>query len=200
MGQRLVVTINHMGEDLCKLYYHWSAYSFSALKETQDIVNCIYNHEDETKEQLLLRLIRFCEANGGGIDGGEESDEFKYIQSLYPNEIFIKDGYSRSRGLIALSEKGMEQMQDWSEGDITIDLDEESIYNGVFCYYESLEEYNREMQECDDEFEPQTLDDITDIGYDLGDIAIENLDDILDELRNVDYVCRYGNEIYVLTE
>ena len=198
MGQRLVVTVRSMGEDLCKIYYHWSAYSFSALKETQDIVNCIYNHEDETKEQLLLRLIRFCEENGGGIDG--KPSEFEYIQKLYPNETFKNEDCSRNYGLIALSEDGMAQLQYWSEGDVTIDLDEERIYNGVFCYYETLEEYNREMRECDDEFEPKTLDDITDIGYDLGDIAIVDLDDVLDELRSVDWVCRYGNEIYDLTE
>lgn len=198
MGQRLVITINKNDKDLCKLYYHWSAYSFSALKETQDVVNCIFNHEDETESELLLRLIRFCEANGGGIDGNIE--EFEYIQSLYPNETFKKDGYSRSYGLIALSERGMEQMQDWSEGDITIDLDEEKIYNSVFYYYESLEGYNSEMQDCDDEFEPMTMDEITDIGYDLSEIDIVDLDDLLDVLRNVDYVCRYGNEIYQLTE
>lgn len=198
MGQRLVITINKDDRDLCCIYYHWSAYSFSALKETQDVVNCIFNHEDETESELLLRLIRFCEANGGGIDGNDE--EFKYIQALYPNEVFKKDGYNRSYGLIALSEKGMDQMRGWSEGDITIDLDEEKIYNGVFCYYESIEEYNSEMQECDDEFEPKTLDDIPDIGYDLGEIAVSDLDDLLDKLRNVDWVCRYRNEIYDLTE
>lgn len=198
MGQRLVVTIQKNCEDIAKLYYHWSAYSFSALKETQEIVNCIYNHKDEADSELLLRLIRFCEANGGGIDGDEE--EFKYIQALYPNEVFKKDGYSRSYGLIALSENGMEQMQDWSEGDITINLDEETIYNGVFGYYESLEEYNNEMSCCDDEFEPKTLADIPDIGYDIGKIAIADLDNLLNNLRNVDWVCRYGEEIYELTE
>lgn len=198
MGQRLVVTINHMGEDLCKIYYHWSAYSFSALKETQDIINCIYNHEDETKEQLLLRLIRFCERNGGGVRADDY--EFEYIQKLYPNETFKKEDYSRTYGLIALSEKGMNELQYWSEGDITIDLDDEVIHNGVFSYYECIEHYNEERSEWDDDFEALTLDEITDIGYDLGDIAIADLDDVVDELRNVDWVCRYGNEIYELTE
>lgn len=198
MGQRLVVTIQKDERDLCKIYYHWSAYSFSALKETQAIVNCIYNHKEETEKELLLRLIRFCEENGGGIDGKEE--EFKYIQSLYPNETFKKEDYSRNFGLIALSEKGMQDLQNWSEGDVTIDIDEEKIYNGVYCYYETLEEFNEEMQECDDEFEPLTLDDITDIGYDISEIDIEDLDDVIEELRDVNEICRYGNEIFDLTE
>lgn len=198
MGQRLVVTIQKDERDLCKIYYHWSAYSFSALKETQAIVNCIYNHKEETEKELLLRLIRFCEENGGGIDGKEE--EFKYIQSLYPNETFKKEDYSRNYGLIALSEKGMQDLQNWSEGDVTIDIDEEKIYNGVYCYYETLEEFNEEMQECDDEFKPLTLDDITDIGYDISEIDIEDLDDVIEELRDVNEICRYGNEIFDLTE
>jgi hypothetical protein len=67
MGQRLVVTIEKGERKLCNIYYHWSAYTYSALLETKKIINCIYNHKDETTEELLLRLIHFCEENGGGI-------------------------------------------------------------------------------------------------------------------------------------
>lgn len=165
--------------------------------KAQEIVNCIYNSEDETESELLLRLIRFCESNGGGIDG--TPPEMEYIKKLYPNETFKEDVH-RSYGLIALSEKGMEQMQYWSEGDITIDLDNERIENAVCWYYESIESYNEDGAERDDDFEPLTLEDITDIGYDLERFAIEDLGDVIDELRNVDFVCRYGNEIFELIE
>lgn len=198
MGQRLVVTINKNDRDICKIYYHWSAYSFSALKETQDIINRIYNSEDENESELLLRLIRFCEENGGGIRA--DDSEFEYIQKLYPNETFKREDYSRNYGLIALSEKGMEDLQSWSEGDVEIDLDEEVIRNGVYDYYECIEHYNKEHSEWDEDFEPLTLDDITNIGYDLGEIDIKDIDDVLDELRNVDFVCRNGNEIFELVE
>ena len=198
MGQRLVVTIHNEDKELCKIYYHWSAYSFSALLRTQELIGCIYDHNDETESELLLRLIRFCENNGGGIRADEE--EFKYIQSLYPNETFKKDDYSRNHGLIALSEKGKEDLQYWSEGDIDIHIDEDKIYNGVYDYYETIEDYNKEHSEWDEDFEPKELEDITNIGYDLGEIDISDLDDIIDELRNVDWVCRYGNEIFELTE
>ena len=198
MGQRLVVTIKKNYEDICKIYYHWSAYSHSALYRTRDIVNCIYNSEDETESELLLRLIRFCEESGGGIRG--DADEFDYIQKLYSNEKFKHDNYSRNDGLIALSKKGMEDLQDWSEGDVEISLDEEVIYNSVFCYYECIEHYNEERAEWDDEYEPVTLDDITDIGYDLGEIAMEDIDYVIEELNRVDFVCRSGNEIYDLIE
>lgn len=197
MGQRLVVTIHNNNKEIAKVYFHWSAYSYDALLEAQRIVKCIYNHEDETEKELKLRLVRFCEANGGGIDGGEDSTEFKFVQAMYPNETFVKENYSRTYGLIALSEDGMDDMQSYSEGDLDIYLDDETVCNGIYNYYESLEEYNRELQECDEE--PKTLDDIVDIGYDISEIDIKDLDDVVEKLRNVDDVCRYGNEIFELT-
>lgn len=198
MGQRLVVTVKNNNKDICKIYYHWSAYSYSALDRARDIVNCIYNGKDETENELLLRLIRFCEESGGGIDA--DVNEFAYIENLYPNETFKKDGYSRNHGLIALSEKGMASLEYWSEGDITINLDEEMIYNEVYCYYQSIEDYNNEKAAYDDEYEPQTLEDINELGYDLGTIKIEDIDNVLLELGNCDFTCRHGNEIYELVE
>jgi len=195
MGQRLVVTIHNKGRDIAKIYYHWSAYSVSALKEVDEILNCIYDGEDESESEMLLRLIRFCENNGGGIDGVPA--EIAYIKKLYPGEEFKEDVH-RSYGLIALSEGGMAQMQYWSEGDITIDLDEERIDNTVYWSYDSIDDYNKQREEWDDDFEPLTLDDVTDIGYDLGDIAVEDLYDVIAELESVDWVCRYGNEIFEL--
>ena len=81
MGQRLVVTVNDNGKDICKMYFHWSAYSMSALYVTRDILNAIL--EENNIMDLRLRLIRFCEAYSGGIDGGKDSDEWKYIQKEY---------------------------------------------------------------------------------------------------------------------
>ena len=197
MGQRLVVTITNKEKEIAKLYYHWSAYSVSALREVKKIVDCIYDHEDETEKELLLKLIRFCEANGGGIDGKEE--EYKYIQSLYPDQEFVKEGYSRNNGLIALSENGMKDLQDWSEGDINIDLDEDMIYNGVYNYYATLEEYNEECLECNDDFEPLSIIDVPNIDYDLSAISVEELDGLINELMEInDYVVRNGYEIFQL--
>ena len=200
MGQRLVVSIESMGDCLAKLYFHWSAYTMSALYQTKKIVNCIYDHNDETKEELLLRLIKFCEANGGGIDGNE--NEFNYIQGLYPNETFKKDGYSRNNGLIALSQKGMEEMQRWSEGDVTIDIDEDEIHFEVYGWYESLLEYNEERAEWDEDWgNGIPMQDVPDIGYDLSCIAVDDIGAVLEALSATNsHIIRYGNEIYELIE
>ena len=199
MGQRLVISIETKGEPIARLYYHWSAYTVSALYETQQVVNCIYNHKDETIKELQLRLIRFCEQNGGGIRGNDE--EFKYIQNMFPNETFITDDYSRNRGLIAISEKGMEELQYWSEGDVIINLDEDEINFGVYACYDGFDNYIEERKEWDDEFEGMTLEEIPDIGYDLGWIAVSEINNVIAALdaTNANPV-RCGNEIYELTE
>lgn len=198
MGQRLVITIKNGDEDLAKIYYHWSAYTFSALLETKKIINCIYNHQGETISEMKLRLIKFLEENGGGIKG--EQSEFDYIKKMYPKEIFKEDGYSRNNGLIALSEKGMQELQDWSEGDIIIDIDTDTVENTVFNWYEYIDEYNEERQEWDEDFEGYELEDLEDIGYDIGNFDIECIDDIINTLYEVDGVCRFGSQIFDFIE
>lgn len=198
MGQRLLVTVRQNNEDVCKIYFHWSAYTYSALLETKKVIDCIYNNEDETIKEMQLRLIKFLEDNGGGIRGDQY--EFDYIQAMYPNETFKTDGYSRNNGLIALSEKGMKELQDWSEGDVTIDLDNDAVANTVYGWYEDIEEYNEERKEWDDEFEGYGLEDIEDIQCDIGSFNVEDIDYILYKLENVEGVCRCGSQIFEMIE
>lgn len=198
MGQILIITVKQNKEDVCKIYFHWSAYTYSALLETKKIIDCIYNHEDETVKEMQLRLIKFLEANGGGIRGDQY--EFEYIQKMYPNETFKTDGYNRSNGLIALSKTGMDGLQYWSEGDIIIDVDEGAVENTVFGWYDNIEEYNEERMEWDEDFEGYKLEDLTEIEYDLGEFNVEHIDDIIASLHDVDCVCRFGNEIFEMIE
>ena len=201
MGQRLVVSVQNNGKELATVYYHWSAYTVSALWEVSKLVNCIFNHEDETEEELKLRLIRFCEANGGGINCNPM--EFAYIENLYPGEVFKKDGYSRSNGLIDLSENGRAESHSWSEGDVEIYIDEERINNCVFGWWPDCETYNEEVKSWGEDYEDYLVkfEDIPDIGYDLGDIAIEDIDNVINALEAAkEHIVRYGNEIYELVE
>lgn len=201
MGQRLVVSIQNNGKELATVYYHWSAYTVSALWETSKLVKCIFNHKDETEEELKLRLIRFCEKNGGGINGNPA--EFEYIKSLYPGEVFKRDGYSRSDGLIDLSESGRRKSHGLSDGDVEIYIDEERINNGVFGYYQDYNEYVDEVKSCSNDYEDEivSLEEIPDIGCDLGYIAIEDIDKVIDVLEEKRaFLVRNGYEIYELSE
>lgn len=200
MGQRLVVTIENNEEELCKIYYHWSAYSRSALMETRDIVNELFDEYNKI-EDIKLRMIRFCERNGGGIDGGKESDEWKYIQNTYHNETFKEEGISRNCGLIAISEDGMNDLEIWSEGDIIINIDTHRVTNLVNWVYDSVYDYNNHRKEWDNDWIDVCLEDIPELECDLCDFHYEDIDYLIEALGNApDFVVRYGNEIYELIE
>lgn len=199
MGQRLVVTIETNEKNLCNIYYHWGAYTYDALLQTKEIIDCIYNHKDETEEELLLRLIRFCERNGGGIRGTE--DEFKYIQSLYPNETFVTENYSRNDGLIALSKKGMADLQSWSEGDVYINLDTEQVDFCVYSGYEGLEEYIKDRKSWDEDFDEKEMDSIPTFDFCLGYFNVSEIDKIvagIDSVGNNEFVIMCDNEVCAL--
>ena len=200
MGQRLVVTVKNNGKDLAKIYFHWSAYTVSALMEARRIVDCICEEDYKTEKELQLRLIHFCEENGGGIDGGSDSPEFKYIQNMFPNETFKSEGINRTYGLIALSENGMNDLQNWSEGNLDIILDEDLIINYVYFGYDNFEEYKENRSDWDDDFDKDMkLEDVPDIGYDLCEIGFDEIDDVIAELNTVnEFVVKNGNEIFEL--
>ena len=193
MGQRLVVTVRKNQEDICKIYYHWSAYTTSALMEVRDIIQWI----DECEiDDLKLHLIQCCERNGGGIRGDDYEQE--YIRRMYPNEMFKSDGYSRNQGLIAISEDGMNDLQGWSEGDVEIDIDSRTVSFMVFSGYDSLEEYEEERMDWDEDYEKQNLEDIVDIGFDLGCFGFDDIEDVIAAVGDEDFIVRNGNEIYEL--
>lgn len=195
MGQRLIVTVKSMGEDLCKMYFHWSAYTISALMEVRDMM-AEFPMETKSKEDAILYFVRYCEKYGGGIDGGMDSKEWDYITNKYPNYKFKSENINRNRGLIAISENGMDEMQSWSEGDIYINLDEMTVHNEVFWYYDNIDKYNQEL--IDREDEPITLDKIPEVG-EIGDFDLEDINDVIVNLEDIPgYVCRNGNEIYEL--
>ncbi len=195
MGQRLIVTVKSMGEDLCKMYFHWSAYTISALMEVRDMM-AEFPMETKSKEDAILYFIRYCEEYGGGIDGGMDSKEWDYITNKYPDYKFKSENINRNRGLIAISENGMDDMQSWSEGNVVINLDDMTVHNEVFWCYSNIDEYNQELSDREDE--PVTLDDIPEVG-EIGDFDLEDIDDVIANLEDIPgYVCRNGNEIYEL--
>ena len=181
MGQRLVVSIKrNLGDEksLCKLYYHWSGYTSSALDETLQIINHLESIEDIEKvsdKQIQLSLIRFCESNGGGIDGGED---FDFIEKYFPDETFKKQGYDRSYGLIAISDKVQESVQGWSEGDVEIGLNDRKVSFYVDFYIGQTED------EVKNEFNNIDLEkDVIILDKDIEECSWEDFADIYDKFN-----------------
>ena len=201
MGQRLVVTIEKGEKSLAKIYYHWGAYTYSALFQTKNIIDCIYNHDDETEKELQLRLIRFCEESGGGITSNKEYSEHKYIQSTFPNETFKTDDYSRNNGLIAISEMGMNGLQGWSEGDVYINLDTDKVDFCVYCGYESLEGYIEERKSWDDDFNEKEMENIPTFDFCLGCFEVTDIDAIIASLDTTNaHIIKCNGEICEMIE
>lgn len=199
MGQRLVVTVRQNQENIARIYYHWSAYTLSALTEANMLISgCILNDESPI-EDMRLRLIHYLESQGGGIDGGLENEEGKFICSMYPDDTFSGNS-NRNCGLIAISEKGMEDLQLWSEGDLTIDIDNQTINNKVYFIYESLDELNEEREGwMEEDYIPLTTDEITEVTYSPEDCSFDEIKNRMELLRKEDFISYHGR-IYSIIE
>ena len=192
MGQRLVITVHAFDEDIATIYYHWSAYTTSALQEAKNIIDNVDWFNSNNKDELILRITKHLESCGGGVF----VDDRKLFEEKYPDEKF-DDDVSRNDGLIAISEEMMERMQYWAQGDMTIDFDTEKVYNDVMFTYESDEEFKQDRADAgfeDDDIDPenikQLLFDPTEVHFFALDSAIKTLDDL--------QFCRYFGQIYEL--
>ena len=192
MGQRLVCTIEKDGKGIAAIYWHWNAYTYDALYTTKDVIDCIYDKQYRSVEDLQLRLIRFCERRGGGIEGSEK--EFKYIADVFPGETFLSDGYSRNEGLIAISQRGIEELQLWSEGDVIIDIDTGKVTFSVFWSFGDENKYRTyRLDECGDDEVP----DIVPMNFNLGFFDVDEIDGIIADLDEREYeVIKCGDEVY----
>lgn len=195
MGQRLIVTVRSIGEDICKMYFHWSAFTISALAEVRDMM-AEFPMETKSKDEAILYFIKYCEKNGGGISGGYGSKEWDYITSKYPNEKFKGSNINRNQGLISISKEDMDDTQHYSEGDIIINLDDMTVHNEVFFSYSNIDEYNQVLIDRGNDL--VTLDDIPKV-REIGDFDLADIDDVIATLETLSgFVCRNGNEIYEL--
>lgn len=208
MGQRLVVSVQSCGENIARIYYHWSAYTRSALSEARDIIECICSTNAKSEKEIQLALIHMCEKNGGGINGGIGSVEGIYIQNMFPNEEFKKESPDRSYGLIAITESGMNDMMLWAEGELTIDIDERMVYNDVFLSF-SFDSWKETYAEdvygkTKEELDSMTLDDIEQLRADIGEFSFNEIDMLIRQLdicvENSIYTTRYENVVYELIE
>ena len=142
MSQPLVVTFIKNDENLCKIYYHWSAYTEGAIHWTKDIISALSDCDVKTmtEDELILKLIRFVESHGGCITRNKEFDELDYIQKKFPNEKFHDDG-SRNEGLFACSQENMNSFDSYACGMVFIDLDAHTVTNYVNSMFETYDEY-----------------------------------------------------------
>lgn len=135
MGQRLNIEIVDGEDILANSYYHWSAYSKSAIYLLKEII-CAYKSEKSIR--MLDVAVNLLQATGAGINDSErsrinadESGKFSGIQ--------FKDAVSRNDGLIAVTGDGIEETRRWEEGRVTVNLASETFIFDVFWSYAEKE-------------------------------------------------------------
>ena len=135
MGQRLNIEIVSDDTLLANCYYHWSAYTGSALTLTELIIEKFY---DSDMSPSIKNAVELLESTGAGVNEQERIEIKKF-----PNKfvgIDFKKATDRNCGLISVTENGMEETQQWEEGRVTIDILNEIVSFDVFWTY-SKEEY-----------------------------------------------------------
>lgn len=144
MGQRLNIEIIQNGETLANAYYHWSAYTSSSLELTNMILKKV---QEIHHENPVIRAIRLLEETGACLT----EDEVELIHKTAPLEKF-DIATSRNGGLIAISEKGMNETRQWEEGRVEIVLDNEIVNFIVLSSYPK-DEYLEFYEETEESFQ-----------------------------------------------
>ena len=127
MGQRLNIEITRGKTVLANAYYHWSAYTSSSLSLLAKVVE---KYEDPDAIGGIALAIELLNATGAGIVP-EERARAAECPDLSPFVDKCNDAIDRNRGLLSITEDGIEDTQRWAEETIRFDIDDGMIYFGV---------------------------------------------------------------------
>lgn len=174
MGQRLNIEIVNGETSLANCYYHWSAYTGSALRITKQIIDAYYDSEAIISLKMAVELL---ESTGGGVNESERAEIQK--QSDKFGHIKFKDCTSRNEGLISVTENGKEETRKWEEGRVTIDLDSET-----FCFDVFWDDTAEGYAELDDSFSESDFESLPECPYDLCKVPFEEIDDLIHFVEN----------------
>ena len=163
MGQRLVIlnstpfvqTDDQI--DTSAIYYHWSAYTDSAVVEItnlRDSVEDYYNkYYNSTSNRLDFFNLACLNAVSGVAPQYEES--IKYIESL-TNQTYDSSHVNRNDGMIGFTPTDIDHILDWSEGTVDINwVFDENGYpdfdKSTFCYEQLVSSWD--VEEFKDAFD-----------------------------------------------
>ena len=149
MGQRLVILNStpfiqtHDTIDTNAIYYHWSAYTDSAVVEITNLRDSVEEYYNQYYNSTSNRLNFFNLACLNAISGiaPQYEESIKYIESL-TNQPYDSSHVNRNDGMIGFTTTDIDHILDWSEGTVDINwvFDENGYPNfdkSTFCY-ESL--------------------------------------------------------------
>ena len=171
MGQRLNIQIEMDIPDsseskvLANAYYHQSGYTSSAYELVKKIADSNYWNDECMLADPVAQAISLLEVTGAGLTKDEFTD--KYPESIY------KLSTNRNDGLIAISEAGMLETQNWEEARVTINLTTKTVDMGGVFYLDEVDEVD----------EDETLEDIPELEHDLH-TSIYEFDKVYNEYQD----------------
>lgn len=175
MGQRLNIEIKKKGtnETIANCYYHWSAYTRSALGLTLEIIENTISVNHNEKEVDKMYAIRLLESTGAGVI----SDEYDLLTEK--EQRVCKVGENRNLGLISFTEKGIEETRKWEEGRVEIYLP------NITDYFEQIKEirvsfevfYRQDIESTKEDYAEYNIDydNLIEFDFDLWNMTRENL-------------------------
>lgn len=196
MGQRLVISIYKTKKDqekencFSKIYYHWSAYTATAVAEVWDLMKDYPKNETLSDSQLATYLVQQLEKRGGGLD----PKDAPYYTELTNDTNYSKNVH-RSNGLIAFSKNNQNELQYWSEGDVFIYLDKlkfnSAIGFPIFDLKDYCENYDLDYEETKKYITSKAL------KFDIDkDHSIDQASDIFEKLNGVEFVITSDDIIF----
>ena len=170
MGQRLNIEIVNGETSLANAYYHWSAYTKSALYLTKEIIDAFYGRSEPLSLKMAVELL---EATGAGVDENEEEEIRKQPNKF--GHIKFNQCIDRSEGLLYVTESGKASVRKWEEGRVTIDLSTETFCFDVM-YLETPEYY---AEYYPDKLTGDDFEDIPECPFDLDCVRFDEIDDLI---------------------
>lgn len=146
MGQRLNIEIHENGELLANSYFHWSAYTSSAIELTKEALSV---YDSIITNNPIQKAVRMLEETGAGIQEEELRDVVVKNDRLLNQLRFSRTSEDRNQGFIHVLEDDMYRTRDWDEGRVTIDIGDDTICFDVL--YTDTVEYMLDAMEWTEE-------------------------------------------------
>lgn len=169
MGQRLNLEIVDNNGVLANSYYHWSAYSGSAIALTESVISSYFDLPEDLSS--LGMAVCMLQETGSGIYS-EERERIDADASGRYKGIEFHNAMDRNRGLLSVTKPGIEETEKWEEGRVTVNIETETVSFGV-VWEESSDEFNEEAG--DDAFG-----DLEECSVDFDNISFEEFHEIRD--------------------
>lgn len=150
MGQRLNIEIHENGELLANSYFHWSAYTSSAIELTKEALSV---YDSIITNNPIQKAVRMLEETGAGIQEEELHDVVLKNDRLLNQLRFSRTSKDRNQGFIHVLEDDMYRTRDWDEGRVTIDIGDDTICFDVL-YTDTVEDMLDAMEWTEEDLPP----------------------------------------------